>query len=197
MVLVRRHLKRKKKETSREKTEVKKEVEMYNKEKDERYIKMCDCPEVQKYREKEFREGDVLANYKREWIDIDANHREAKKIFVGIVVFNKFTNITDRDLVIWLPRQSDIQDMLGYGFPFIARQFSAYVEDCTEPEKFGLVLKTQFTSMHEFWLDLYMREIYKKVWYFGHWKHIQIWDAREQEWVNAIPEEKKNEREVH
>jgi len=164
---------------------------MFEKEKDKRYIKMCACLEVQEHRKIGFEEGDILANYRREWIDIDADNRKAKRVFVDIVVFDKLSNIADRGLVVWLPRQSDIQDMLGYDFPFIARQFSAYAEDCIEPEKFGSVLKTQFTSMHEFWLGFYFLEVHKKVWDFGQWKHIQIWNAREQKWENAKPEEKK------
>lgn len=164
---------------------------MFNTEKDERYIKMCNCPEVQKYRKVSFREGDILANYREVWVNKDMNTRVRAKILDEILLFTVGLPIAVKDLVVWLPRQSDIQDMLGYDFPFMARQFSAYVEDNVEPEKFGLVLKTQFTSMHEFWLAFYMLEIHKKVWYFGCWKHIQIWNAREQKWEDAVPKEKK------
>jgi len=191
LALARRHFRKKKKETSREKTEVR-GVKMYDVKKDERYIKMCRCFVIQNHRRLGFEEGDILANYRKEWIDIDADTRKAERVLANIIIFEEFTTIYDRDLVVWLPRQSDIQDMLGYDFPFLARQFSAYVEDNTESEKFGMVLKTDCKSMHEFWLEFYMREIHKKVWYFGCWKHIKIWNAREQRWENAIPE-KKNE----
>jgi len=164
---------------------------MFDKEKDERYIRMCGCPEVQGHR-KEFKEGDILANYREEWEQVNADTQKAKRIFDSMVVFyGPITHVVARRLVVWLPRQSDIQDMLGYDFPFIARQFSAYVEDCMEPEKFGSVLKTQFTSMHEFWLGFYFLEAHKKVWDFGQWKHIQIWNAKKKEWEDAKPEEKK------
>jgi len=164
---------------------------MFDEIKDERYIKMCNCPEVQEHRKIEFEEGDILANHYLRWIQVDKDTQKAQRVFCEIVMFDGITDIKDRDLVIWLPRQSDIQDMLGYDFPFIARQFSAYVEDCMEPEKFGSVLKTQFTSMHEFWLGFYFLEVHKKVWDFGQWKHIQIWNRARNRWEDAIPEKRK------
>lgn len=187
MVLVRRRLKKKKRETSREKIEVR-GAKMFDKEKDRRYIKMCRCLEVQRYRESGFRDGDILANFREDWKQVDADTRTRTKVLDEILIFAPSLTITIKDLITWLPRQSDIQDMLGYDFPFLARQFAAYVEDNIEPEKFGSVLKTDCRSMHEFWLEFYMRERHKKVWYFGHWKHIQIWNAREQKWENAIPD---------
>ena len=158
---------------------------------DKRYIRMCSCPEVQKHREKGFLDGDILANYREEWEDIDADNRKRRKVLDEIIVYMAGFTLYDRDLVVWLPRQSDIQDMLGYDFPFMARQFAIYVEDDIEPEKFGSVFKTWCESMHEFWLVIYMREIHKKTWYFGKWEHIKHWNAREQKWENAIPEEKQ------
>ena len=163
---------------------------MFSIEKDKRYIRMCDCPEVQNYREKEFKEGDILANYRKEWGQVDADTQKAKRIFDSIVVFyGPITHVVARRLVIWLPRQSDIQDMLGYDFPFMARQFAIYADDCVEPEKFGSVLKTWCRSMHEFWLVFYMREIHKKTWYGGEWKNIKHWNGVK--WVNATPEKKQ------
>ena len=165
---------------------------MFDKEKDERYIRMCGCPEVQEHRKefKDFIDGDILVNYRKEWVDIDADHRKAKRVFNDIVIFDGLTtNIVDGDLVTWLPRQSDIQDMLGYDFPFIARQFAIYADDCIEPEKFGSVLKTWCKSMHEFWLVFYMREIHKKTWYNSGWRTIQIWNGMK--WVDAVPEKKQ------
>lgn len=166
---------------------------MFSIEKDERYIRMCNCPEIQNYRAAGFNDGDIIANYRREWIDVDMDTRKARRVFADIVVFDKITTIYDRDLIVWLPCQHDIQDMFGYGygydFKFLARQFAAYVDDCIEPEKFGSVLKTWCRSMHEFWLVFYMQEVHKKVWYGGEWKHIKHWTGMK--WVNATPEKKK------
>lgn len=167
---------------------------MYNKIKDERYIRMCNCPEVQEHRKefKDFIDGDILANHRKVWVNIDVDTRKASKVFSDMVIFDRLTtDIIDGDLVVWLPRQSDIQAMLGYDFPFLARQFAAYVYGCMEPEKFGSILKTQFTSMHEFWLGFYFLEIYKKVWDFGQWKHIKHWNAEKRKWENAVPEKRK------
>jgi len=164
---------------------------MFDEVKDKRYIRMCDCPEVQEHRKefKDFIDGDILANYRKEWEEVDANHQKAKRVFNDIVIFDGLTtNIVDGDLITWLSRQSDIQDMIGYDFPFLARQFSIYVEDCIEPEKFGSVLKTWCKSMHEFWLVFYMHEIHKKTWYGGAWKNIKHWNGMK--WVNAVPEKK-------
>jgi hypothetical protein len=150
---------------------------------------MCNCPEVQEHRKVGFEEGDILANYYLRWEQVDKNTQKAQRVFCDIVMFDKTTHIKDRDLIIWLPRQSDIQDMLGYDFPFIARQFAIYADDCVEPEKFGSVLKTWCESMHEFWLVFYMREIHKKTWYGGTWKNIKHWNGMK--WVDAKPERKE------
>ncbi len=164
---------------------------MYNIKKDERYIKMCQCPDIQNHREKGFLEGDILANYREMWVNTDADNRKRVKILNEILIYMPGFTIISRDLIVWLPRQSDIQDMLGYDFSFLVRQFAAYVMDNMEPEKFGSVLKTDSKSMHEFWLEFYMYEKYKRIWYLGHWKNIQIWNAREQKWEDAIPDERK------
>ena len=162
---------------------------MFDEIKDKRYIKMCNCPEVQEYR-KEFEEGDILVNHYLRWVQVDKDTQKAQRVFCEIVIFDGLTDIRDRDLVVWLPRQSDIQDMLGYDFPFMARQFAIYVEDDIEPEKFGSVFKTWCESMHEFWLVIYMREIHKKTWFEGKWKNIKHWNGMK--WVNVKP--KKRER---
>lgn len=164
---------------------------MYNKENDELYIKMCRCPEVQGHRKKGFLEGDILANFREAWVNIDVDTRKRVKVLDSILVYMSGLAITVKDLVVWLPRQSDIQDMMGYKFPFIARMFSAHVEDNMEPEKFGSVLKTDSRSMHEFWLEFYMNERHKMVWNWGQWKHIQIWNPTKKEWENSKPEGKK------
>lgn len=131
------------------------------------YIRMCDCPEVQKQKDDFGDSNDILND----------------------TAYNK--PLAEGGELVWLPQQDEIQEMIGYDFPFMARQFSAYVEDCMEPEKFGPVLKTNCTSMRQFWLALYMLEKHKKVWYFGQWKHIQIWNQAKNKWENAKPEEKK------
>jgi len=164
---------------------------MFDKEKDERYIKMCNCSEVQNHRKSGYREGDILANYRDQWSQVDSDTQKRKKILDEILLFAIGLTIQVKELIIWLPRQSDIQEMIGYDFPFLARMFSAHVEDNMEPEKFGSVLKTDSRSMHEFWLEFYMLEIHKKVWYFGKWENIKLWDATKKKWVNAEPGKKK------
>jgi len=131
----------------------------------DQYIKMCDCLEVQRQKD-DFRNCNDGLND---------------------TAYNK--PLAEGGKLIWLPQQDEIQEMTGYDFLFLARQFSIYVEDSIEPEKFGSVLKTNCTSMRQFWLAFYMQEMYKKVWYFGKWENIKHWDGTK--WVNAVPEEKK------
>ena len=146
-------------------------------DKTEQYIKMSDCPEVQKYRkgQKDFQIGDCIANY--------LLGKYSKANFQGIVVFEQHDEIRDRQLAVWLPRQDDIQGMLikeKFG------DFSAHWDICVEiPMQFVAKNPTlELSSMEQIWLSCYMLSIHQKVWSSEEEKWVKKWDLLTLEYLS-------------
>lgn len=128
------------------------------------YIKMCNWPGIQDQR-KEFRDGDVLASYRKEWKDVDEDTRKAYKEFDGISVYSELhPNIVNRELCVWLPYQHQLQEMLpfkGKCFALLERLWIWW----TRPEvKVGYC-----ESLEQLWLAFYMYEKQKKAWNGEKW----------------------------
>lgn len=128
-------------------------------DKTEQFIKMADCPEVQKYRkgQKDFQIGDLIANY--------LLGKYSKANFQGIVIFEQHDEIRDRQLAVWLPRQDQIQAMINYcSTNFICGLYDWFVEPGGRED--------EFDSYEKLWLAFYMWEYHKK-----------IWSSKEEKWV--------------
>ena len=136
----------------------------------ETYIKMCDCPEVQKYRkgQKDFQIGDLIANY--------LLGKYSKANFQGIVTFEQHDEIRDRQLAVWLPRQDQIQGM--------CREYSAQEMGSKRPHdewfpKGDIGLGYVFNGFIKFASD-YMRDIFKS--FEQLWLAFYMWETDEKIW---------------
>lgn len=121
------------------------------------YIKMADCPEVQGQRKK-FKDGDVLASYMRTWKTVDEDTQRASKTLNEIVIYDDgLTHIKDRNLIVWLPRQDDIQKMMGCvpgNHSFLMGKFVKF---------------DYYHSLEQKWLAFYMHERHKRTWNGNEW----------------------------
>lgn len=122
----------------------------------EAYIKMCDCPEIQ-------------GQWKPEEGDWNTSGSYLGCVGDTVCETEGFDSYEDaikemKNNYTWLPRQDQIQEMMGEDFPFIARYFASHVEDCMEPGQDGSVLETPCESMEQFWLAFYMLEKHRKFW---------------------------------
>ena len=117
-------------------------------DKTEIYIKMADCPEI--FNECKFQDGDWFHADGKSWMVYEFNEKvsleEHRKPFEGIV---------------FLPRQDDIQGMMGQTQPGILAV-----------EGIGLQLSIENNSWEKFWLAFYMHE-----------KHSKIWSSKEEKWA--------------
>ena len=109
----------------------------------EQYIKMCDCPEIQS-----------------KWaILIDEGAHPTTDVHdysTYIVKENR------RMECIWLPRQDQIQEMVG--------DFNAILPMLPRLERLDKLYEEKFNSMEQLWLAFYMHE-----------KHDKMWDGKK--WV--------------
>ncbi len=136
----------------------------------ETYIKMCNCPEIQ---DKWFiKDGDWVGS---EHGVVSINHiNEDNKYYSSV----KFQLIREDN--IWLPRQDQIQEMIGtyhddkngrwfcwvctmerfnrFLAGFINREFEHEIECFNKPREFKMA------SMEQLWLAFHMSEKYKKIW---------------------------------
>ena len=117
----------------------------------ERYIKMCDCPEIQE-------------KWNRKLGDFYTIARDKVYVYFGM----------DDTGMFWLPRQDQLQDMI-LGDPelrhdvivFLLDRFHTFLDPAwfagdkwMKHEKY---LK-QFESMEQLWLAFVMHELYRKQW---------------------------------
>jgi len=108
----------------------------------ETYIKMCDCPEIQGLRP--FRD------------DYYCELRE------GIVRYGDFVSSTNGATLIWLPRQDQLQIMVGdFDAGFIDWW---YWRNAVYPHMQNPFSKEKFTSFEQLWLAFVMKEKFNKVW---------------------------------
>ena len=156
------------------------------------YIKMCDCPEIQELRNFDYKDGfesgDCFAWYdnnklicspviKSWWYHIDSP--------CYVVMGGEARGIDTTEKVIWLPRQEDLQKMLGYDFEKLVKKFwksfarfseyegaSFFPPEWAHDDTFGVSQsKTwiKFNSMEQLWLALVMFELHGKVWAGEEW----------------------------
>jgi hypothetical protein len=109
------------------------------------YIKMCDCPEIQEHRKHDG--GDWLCTPEdgHSWATWQKVHGKSEE------EIRKFM-----DGLLWLPRQDQIQEMLGitsHSCITLANKFAEFC--CTDGDE---------SSMEQLWLAFYMYEEHKKVW---------------------------------
>ncbi|KKN57556.1 hypothetical protein LCGC14_0561020 [marine sediment metagenome] len=143
----------------------------------EQYIKMCNCPEIQ---------GIFAARpevYYGNWIPGDFFYRwDTKENGVyekaadeeGYYYNGKLDNAT------WLPRQDQLQEMVG-DLPEATERASVELLGCftswcyTEDAR-GFRKWTpgayQFTSMEQLWLAFCMHELHSKTWDGDKWKDV-------------------------
>lgn len=122
------------------------------------YIKMCDCPEIQREKD-DFRDANGLLND---------------------TAYNKPLNKGGK--LIWLPSQDEIQEMLfeedftplrvlhAYGhskyFQYMGSRIASFRNESREIWNYFI----EFTSMEQLWLAFYMRETHKKTWDGNKWQ---------------------------
>lgn len=130
-------------------------------DKSETYIKMCDCPKIQKERKKGFIEGDYIANYMEEWELVSKDTKKARKVLDGIVIYMKYTAILNKELAVFLPRQDQIQETIRESHRcnkcLLERIFNFATSDLIDE------------SMEKLWLKFYMHEEHKKIWNGKEW----------------------------
>ncbi len=119
---------------------------------DETYIKMCDCPEIQG--QWESKEGDKYSSrvIGHEGIYIlrrDYAPDMRTKALNGIIV--------------WLPRQEDIQAMFPDGTCWYEKHFRFY-EWAGRTTETTLSAWNRFDSVEQTWLMFYMEAAHNKTW---------------------------------
>ena len=150
------------------------------------YIKMCDCPEIQGHwkpsegdnfsfinEPKIIKDYEIWALEKRELSDIEEWNKIIK------TMGNHFVDhfIEARDCFVWLPRQDQIQEMMGLGLYDLLEQLKKFIDKSTwtlnEIGRDGLWGKAEkcvgFTSLEQLWLAFYMHEEHGKIWNDKKW----------------------------
>ena len=134
----------------------------------EKYIRMCDCPEVQ---------GQFRAN-EGDWLYCTCGDIEHYPGGYGInVITTGDADIGNMDLKesesdVWLPRQDQIQGMLEEDWQKTCVHFVRYVTNDFAPNTIFYTRRDEIGSMEQLWLAFYMHE-----------KHGKIWDD-EKGWVD-------------
>ena len=132
----------------------------------EQYIKMCEkAEEIQALWE---------APRKQDWC---APRGVSHPDYFGVDIYNSFvfgTGPNIKEQAIWLPRQDQLQEMVGYkGLPYLLTQaFERSVNGGATSYIWGN--GKHFTSMEQLWLAFVMGERYHKVWNGITWKKLDI-----------------------
>ena len=132
----------------------------------ELYIKMCDCPEIQGQWEAKdldvfYHRGDKEGHWKGLIIGLS---EECDKEDCDCDNCGWGTKEHLRKYGIWLPRQDQIQEMLGItsiSIKTLVIRFSEFC--CTEGDE---------SSMEQLWLAFYVHE-----------RHSKIWSSKEEKWA--------------
>jgi len=115
----------------------------------EQYIKMCDCPEIWNQWALPPRDDDLYAYPVSTHPDLTVYAHHTRRL-----------TPEEADTVVWLPRQDQIQKMVGlpvsawglfYGWVFEKN------ENAREPWQ-------DFPTGEQIWLAFYMQEKYSKIW---------------------------------
>ena len=112
----------------------------------ETYIKMSDCPEIQK-------------GWKRQLGDFAYNHHSTSNFHSGLnygIPYIVTGRTWDKD--IWLPRQDQLQEMIDWSCWQLTTSFAEFTH--LEAGQ----MPTRFTSMEQLWLAFVMKEKFNKAW---------------------------------
>lgn len=114
------------------------------------YIRMSNCPEIQGGHYLKF--GDVVA----------CKHMTSNNYAHGIHGIDILAGRgTLSSILIWLPRQDDLQKMVDTNCWTVINLFLKYINNLQYP--LGL------TSMEQIWLAFYMHEVHGKTWDGDKW----------------------------
>ena len=133
-------------------------------DKTEQFIKMADCPEVQGQWKKE-QYGDILAVYDRKRTYENGSHYYTLLIAGGPPIRKSKNRI-------WLPRQDDIQRMMGKSEScFCIYQIKdGWGGEIIQDREH--VFYVAMNSPEQLWLAFYLHE-----------KHQKVWSSKEEKWV--------------
>jgi len=128
----------------------------------EQYIRMCDCPEVQDIWAKRIKRKDWDCS-DFVW-DIDNQNWYCIGGETGMVAYDAPGQF------VWLPRQDQIQGMLGYARPSNMIEILPITNGWASFDQKSCIRLTpcdyysQLDSWEQFWLVFYMHEHHHKVW---------------------------------
>lgn len=127
----------------------------------ETYINMSDCPEVQEQRP-ELQDGD--------YISLCGVQKcvEARNGKVGVAIFCPHLDIGYHRGDIWLPRQDQVQAMLGIDTSSPVSFVAEIYTFCKENYRYSVI----FTSMEQLWLAFYIHTSHNKVWNGEKWEAV-------------------------
>jgi len=130
----------------------------------ETYIKMSDCPEIQK-------EARYIGDNMEELGNWFAFYVTGKWQPPVIYTYGLCLPYERGDYAVWLPRQDQLQDMVGFRLSasylclvsFIDYYMTEVNEECDFP--------SDWDSWEQLWLALVMKEKYNKVWVNNEWRN--------------------------
>jgi hypothetical protein len=117
------------------------------------YIKMCDCPEIQN---SEYATKQYFPPHDNIYVLKDTHEYQR---------YYQYKHSKN----IWLPRQDQLQEMVGLYDDRGVKRHEWYSLSC-EFCDFAITNGKQFTSMEQFWLAFVMEEKYNKVWTGSEWR---------------------------
>lgn len=132
----------------------------------EQYIKMCDCLEIQEKWKPE--EGDFYVPLGKDYL----NGHGSIDVVSGVRAIREEKRIEYLtggiyERLAWLPRQDQIQEILGWHMIKAMSFFSDFFqEEMIEQVGIGNQPKKnpKFNSMEQLWLAFYMYEKHQKLW---------------------------------
>ena len=130
----------------------------------ETYIKMCDCPEIQGG--PKWKQGDFFVWCEDYRLNTLVRNWWIEKGTVDVYELGSWNNseIVDRVKTIWLPRQDQLQEMVGeeYTFNLLADFRGFYnVRGC---DLYPASMSGGNPSMEQLWLAFVMKQKWNKVW---------------------------------
>ncbi|KKM87790.1 hypothetical protein LCGC14_1265340 [marine sediment metagenome] len=122
---------------------------------DTTYIKMCDCEEIQEIKIKKRLPSHLVCEYwqtsDRQIIDLDGD--------LLYEVEDEYNISGTR--YIWLPTQSQLQEMSFYSWGEQYKQLSQFISKHPVP--------LMYKSWKQLWLAFVMFHLYQKIWVNGEW----------------------------
>ena len=116
------------------------------------YIKMCDCPEIQ------------------EGKGYPINSSRDEICYFGNSVYADVDTCSTTWRTVWLPRQGEIQEMMGWRKHFKAPIKTRLLHSWVFEGSGRATYCQQFDSLEQLWLAFLMWEKYKKTWSGDKWE---------------------------